>query len=154
LPLLDRELSRLPEKYQVPLVLCDLEGKTKKEAARQLGLADGTVSSRLARARALLRKRLERHAPALSAGSLGAALSQDAAGAGVPGPLVVSTARAATAVATGGAAAPVVSAAVAALTEGVLKAMLLTKLRIVTAFALAVGLCLVGGGVLTYHAFA
>ena len=49
-PLLDQELSRLPDIYQVVLILCDLEGKTRKEAAQQLRLAEGTVGSRLARA--------------------------------------------------------------------------------------------------------
>ena len=57
-PLLDQELSRLPDRYRVVIVLCDLEGHTRKEAARQLGLPEGTVGSRLARARVLLEKRL------------------------------------------------------------------------------------------------
>jgi DNA-directed RNA polymerase specialized sigma24 family protein len=48
-PLLDRELALLPWKYQSAIVLCDLEGRPRKEAARQLGVSEGTLSSRLAR---------------------------------------------------------------------------------------------------------
>jgi RNA polymerase sigma factor (sigma-70 family) len=48
---LDQELSRLPDKYRVAIVLCDLEGKTRKETARQLGLPEGTLAGRLTRGR-------------------------------------------------------------------------------------------------------
>src|SRR5438105_2704832 len=80
---LDRELARLPDKYRVRIILCDLEGKTHKEAARLLAWPDGTVSTRLSRARALLAKRLTRHGLHLGAGSLAAALAQSGASASV-----------------------------------------------------------------------
>src|SRR5262245_14764124 len=50
-PFLDQEVSRLPDKYRLPVVLCDLEGRSRQEVARQLRLPEGTVSSRLAAAR-------------------------------------------------------------------------------------------------------
>src|SRR5438128_763397 len=53
----DEELSRLPDHYRGVVVLCDLEGMTRKEAARQLGIPEGSVASRLARARARLANR-------------------------------------------------------------------------------------------------
>lgn len=148
-PFLDQELSRLPDTYRVVVVLCDLEGKSRKEAARQLDLPEGTVASRLARARAMLAKRLARHGLAVSGGALAAALAQNAASAGVP-PLVVSvTIKAVTAVAAGQAAASAISAPVAALTEGVLKAMLLTKLKTAVTVVLVLGMVAFGGGLLT-----
>jgi RNA polymerase sigma factor (sigma-70 family) len=136
-PLLDRELSCLPDKYRVAIVLCDLEGRTRKEAARQLGVPEGTLAARLARGRVMLAKRLARHGLAVAGGSLATLLAQNAAAAGVPASMVSSTIKAASLLAAGQAAATAVaSAKVAALTEGVLKAMLLTKIKTATALAL------------------
>jgi RNA polymerase sigma factor (sigma-70 family) len=72
--LLDDELLELPEKYRAPVVLCDLEGRTHEEAARQLGCPAGSMSRRLQRARALLRRRLIHRGLTLLIGLLGIVL--------------------------------------------------------------------------------
>ncbi len=147
-PLLDQELSRLPDKFRICIVLCDLEGKTRKEAARQLGCPEGTVAGRLARARVLLAKRLARHGLTVSGGAVATMLSQNVASASVPTSVVLSTIKAASLFAVGQAASGVVSVKVAALTEGVLKAMLLTKLKIATAVLVMVAVVAAGASLM------
>jgi RNA polymerase sigma factor (sigma-70 family) len=88
LGLLDRALARLPERYRAAVVLCDLEGKTHREAARLLGCPEKTLSTRLSRARKRLARRLAGAGSALAAVSGGAS-----ARAGVPAPLFHATCR-------------------------------------------------------------
>jgi RNA polymerase sigma factor (sigma-70 family) len=140
--LLDQELNLLPKKYRTLVILCDLEGKTRKVVARQLKLNEGTLSSRLARARRMLATRLSRYGFALSGGALAASLAERTASAKLPASLVWTTAKAATLVAAGqfiGVSVPAVG-----LMKGAMKTMFLAKLKTVigtsiVAVALGVG---------------
>jgi RNA polymerase sigma factor (sigma-70 family) len=152
-PLLDEELSQLPDKYRVPVVLCDLEGKSRQEAARQLGWPKGTVASRLATARRMLARRLARRGVALAGGALAVVLVHQQASAGVPPALVAATLKTAALFASGHAPTAGEISKAAALAEGVLKAMLLTRLKTAVAVMLALGV-LGLTGTLTYRVLA
>jgi RNA polymerase sigma factor (sigma-70 family) len=137
---LDEELQRLPEKYRAALVLCDLQGKTHDEAARELRWPRGSLAKRLAGARDRLRRRLTGHGVTLSAGALAAALAETAQA--VPPALVQMTLDSATRFAAGQALPH--SARAVALAKGVLQAMTLSKVKTIAAVILPLGL-LVGG---------
>ena len=153
-PVLDDAIALLPAKYRAPFVLCYLEGLTNAQAARQLGCPPGTVATRLARARQRLRARLAPKGLAVGAALAATALAPRAAPA-VPPALAAGTARAAAALAAGpGAAAGVIPAPVTALMEGVGKAMLMDRVRIVLVALAALTAAGAGVGVLTYRALA
>ena len=120
---LDEELDQLPEKYRLPLILCGLQGKTHHQAAREMGCPRRSLSSRLGRARELLRARLTRRGFAVSAAALAAVLSEKATAA-VPALLTIATVRTVMQK-----TSEAISANVAALTEEGIKAMSASKAK-------------------------
>jgi len=82
------EVARLPDRLRLPVVLCDLEGVPRPEAAHRLGWPIGTLHSRLSRARRTLRDRLERRGMSPVPGLVLPAV--------LPDTLIESTVRAAT----------------------------------------------------------
>jgi RNA polymerase sigma factor (sigma-70 family) len=128
---LDDELRRLPAGYADAIVCCYLEGKTRDEAARQLGLTPGALHGRLERARKLLAARLTARGLSLSAALV--------AVADLPGS-VVATARAAPLFAAGRSVSGLVSPDVLTLTHAVLRGMAMNKIRHVAAPMLAASL--------------
>jgi RNA polymerase sigma-70 factor (ECF subfamily) len=123
-PLVERELARLSEKYRAAVALCDVDGRPRAEAARLLGVPEGTLSSRLAAGRKILARRLARY-------GLPAAL---AGGVGVDDRLLAATVAA---VAAGG------SRRVQDIANGVTRAMLIAKLRVWAAVPVLAGLAAV-----------
>jgi RNA polymerase sigma factor (sigma-70 family) len=142
LDMLDEEITRLPRRYREAVLLCELEGVSRETAARQLGLPEGTLSSRLARGRTILRERLTRRGVTLGAGAI-AAIAADPANAALPEVLAHSTVQLALSYAAGG----TVPAAISSLAKGVLAmtAAARFKLVLITAVALGAGTGLTAG---------
>jgi RNA polymerase sigma factor (sigma-70 family) len=142
----DAELGRLPNHYRAVLLLCDLEGRTRTDAARHLGCPEGSVSSRLSRARAMLAKRLTKRGVTLPAGAVALLVGRNATAAGVPAALVTATVEAVGSLAAGSALGGGGSPEVTTLSEGVLKAMLIKRIITTTTAVLALSVTAITGG--------
>jgi RNA polymerase sigma factor (sigma-70 family) len=141
---LDEELQGLAEGDRAPLVLCYLEGKTRDEAAHQLGLSLGTFKRRLERAKERLRLRLARRGLTLSVVGLAPATTSTAISSG----LIATTVDTALQV-TAGQATTAVAATTAALADGVIRSLFATRLLIGSVFVLLFGVLALGVGAIT-----
>jgi len=157
-----QEVSRLPEKYRAPIVLCYLEGLTHDEAAARLSWPVGTVRSRLSRARETLRNRLNRRGVTASiaigpvsawlagervATSATVATAAAASCSTIPKELPAAVARIVSRIAAGQTpAAASLSVTSLTLARGVLKTMMLKKLTVIACALFPLGLIVLGGG--------
>ncbi len=145
-PILDEEISRLPTKYRLPVLLCYLQGLSSEEAAQRLGCAKGTVFSRLSRARDLLRRRLVRRGVEVSAGALAAVLSENAVLRAAPSLALREITIRTSLLLVAGTTGQTLSAPLAALVEGVVRSMFLSKVKFVGIVVLALGFVGAGTG--------
>jgi RNA polymerase sigma factor (sigma-70 family) len=148
-PILDEELSRLPEKYRLPVVLRYLQGKSHEETAQELGCPAGTLSWRLAQARELLAKRLARRGVVLSAAVLETLLADKACSAALPPALTTAAVQAGLAFVAGQTCAGSTQAML--LAEGAMKAMIVTKLKAAAVVLLTLGMLCGAWAVLAYR---
>lgn len=142
-PIVDQEIDRLPERFRLPFILCQLQGRSHEEAAQQLRLPKGTLLSRLARAKEKLRFRLSRRGVTPGVAALGVAgISSSSVSAHLIG-ATMKTAFSGTEAA--------IAPAVASLTEGVLNTMFWNKFKIAACLLLTAGAFASGGTAWACH---
>jgi RNA polymerase sigma factor (sigma-70 family) len=146
--LIDAEVVALPDKYRAVVVLCDLEERPRSEVAERLGVPEGTVAGRLARAREMLRKRFVRRGLVLPGGFVGALAVQSSVTASAPAAVVAGTVLAAAGHFVAGAASP----QAVAVANAILKGMVLTKVK-VAALVVLVGVVCGASGLAAYRGF-
>jgi RNA polymerase sigma factor (sigma-70 family) len=149
--ILDEEINRLPTKYRLPVLLCSLQGLSSEEAAQRLGCAKGTIFSRLSRARDLLRRRLLCRGVDVSIGALSVSLTVNATlRAAVPTALHVITIRTCLLFAAGSAGQSL-PAPLAALVEGVVRSMFLSKVKFAAIVVLVLVVIGSGAGLIAHR---
>jgi RNA polymerase sigma factor (sigma-70 family) len=131
---LHEEIERLPDRFRFPIVLCDLEGMTRDQAADYLGCTEGSVRGRLAKGRELLRGRLTHRGITLAVPLV--------APAGIPEGLVATTVRAAA-----GEASDTASTLITAAARGWPLARISAAAVVILTLGTAVALC--GAGLFT-----
>jgi RNA polymerase sigma factor (sigma-70 family) len=135
------EVAHLPEKFRAVVVLCDLEGLSRKEAGRQLGVPEGTVAGWLARARQLLHKRLARRGITLSLAAGLATLQANASAA--PYRAVLASVRVASLLKAGESLAAAVPAKVTILAHAVMRSLSTGSLAVTLGGTIILSLALV-----------
>jgi RNA polymerase sigma factor (sigma-70 family) len=149
--LVDRELNRLPQHYRNPIVLCDLQGKTRNEAAALLGCPAGTLAARHARGRTMLAKRLARYGLTVSGVAIAATFQTNPASAAMPAHLIRSTVAAASEIVAGKiAASSLISVETAELANSYFRPTLLAKLKLAASVLLA-AVAISGGIAVSVH---
>src|SRR5262249_23199416 len=151
---LDEEIQRLPACFREAFVLCVLEGKSGPEAAAELRCKEGTVKSRVNRARRALQRQLARRGINLAVLLAAVSVADSTARAALPAALAQTTIRFGLLVAAGDSAAGVIPSHIAALAAGVTRAMFVSKAKIATVVFIAVGLISISAGALAHQTFA
>jgi RNA polymerase sigma factor (sigma-70 family) len=145
---LDTELARLPKSLRDPIILCYLEGLTHDQAAQRLRWPVGTVRSRMARARSLLKTRLARRGITPYTSAIATALTRQPVSISliertIQFSLALGSPKTLTLALT--------TIPAAALAKGVLQTMFVTKTATVAALTLSGILAFGGAGSLARH---
>lgn len=141
--IIDEELARMSLPLREVLLLCDLSGQSHSQTGASLGLAKGTITKRLAKAREELATRLKRRGITLGVGALSTMIATQAP-ASVPAPLLLETVKQAVAFSVGKVCGSVTAKALA---EGIMRSLKTGVLKMWLAVGL-LGLTLTGGGLM------